>query len=102
MPHGVAVSLGVACATFFSERLGMAETGEFSRLREWLRPLFCGHEQTVRAADAQALLSAMQLDKKNRGEGITFILTRGAGRMEKRGLAVGETRTLLAACLAEL
>lgn len=102
IPHGIAVSLGVASATFFSERLGMVGTGYFGELREWLRPFFEGHESTLRAAGLTDVLSAMKLDKKNQGDTITFILTRGAGKMEKARLGINEVQPLLQEAIAAL
>lgn len=102
VPHGVGVTLGIACATFFSERLGLVEAGTFPGLIEWLHPYFAGHERTIREVDPARIVGAMKLDKKNQGEGITFVLTRGAGRMEKHRLDVSRVSPLLADCLASL
>jgi 3-dehydroquinate synthase len=102
IPHGIAVSLGVACATFFSERLGMAPSGEFDRLRAWLQPYFGGYEQTLRRLDVAAAMAGMRSDKKNVGDGITFILTRGPGAMEKVGMDAHLVPALLQDCLKAL
>lgn len=97
IPHGIAVTLGVACATIFSEQQGMVPLGYYRQLAEWLRPYFGGHEATVRRLDLPAVAAAMKLDKKNVGDQITFILTRGAGRMEKTRLNANEVPGLLRA-----
>ncbi len=102
IPHGIAVSLGVACATFFSERLGMVPPGTQRRLLEWLRPCFGGHERTLRQADLLAVVAAMRQDKKNDGDKITFILTRGPGRMEKARLEGQTALALLSECCETL
>jgi 3-dehydroquinate synthase len=102
IPHGIAVTLGVACASFFSERLGMLPTGSFEELLAWLRPYFGGCEETLRSADPSVVLAGMKRDKKNVGERITFILTRGPGAMEKMELEVHEVPALLHDCLKSL
>ena len=102
IPHGIAVSLGVACATYFSEKLGMLPDGYSRRLREWLRPYFGGHRETLRRVELSAVLEAMKLDKKNVGDQITFILTRGAGRMEKGRLDVQRVQAMLRDSLEDL
>ena len=48
IPHGIAVTLGVACASFFSERLGMLPAGSFDELLAWLRPYFGSCEKMLR------------------------------------------------------
>jgi 3-dehydroquinate synthase len=102
IPHGIGVTLGIACATFFSERLGLVERGTSEGLTAWLRPYFAGHERTIRDVEPGRIIEAMKLDKKNQGDGITFILTRGPGRMEKRRLEVARVSPLLLECLAAL
>jgi 3-dehydroquinate synthase len=102
IPHGIAVSLGVACATLFSERLGMVAPGSQRRLLEWLRPCFARHAPTLRQADLLAVVAAMRQDKKNDGDKITFILTRGPGRMEKVRLEAQTALTLLSECCETL
>lgn len=102
IPHGIAVSLGVACATYFSERLGMVPSGELDKLLAWLRPYFGGHEQTLQQLDVAAVLAGMKTDKKNVGDRITFILTRGPGGMEKVGMDAHDVPTLLRDCLKAL
>lgn len=99
IPHGIAVTLGVAYATYFSERLGMVEVGYCAELWSWLCPFFGGHERTLGAVDRARVLAGMKLDKKNEGGTITFILTRGAGRMEKQRLEPGRVADLLSQSL---
>ncbi len=102
IPHGIAVTLGVACATFFSERLGMLSAGSFDELLAWLRPYFGACAEILRRADPSAVLAGMKRDKKNAGERTTFILTRGPGAMEKVGLDVRAVPALLLDCLKSL
>ena len=66
----------------------------------WLRPYLGGHEKTLKNAGQSEIVQAMRRDKKNDGEGLTFILTRGPGRMEKRSIPAGQARDLLTDVIA--
>jgi 3-dehydroquinate synthase len=99
IPHGIAVTMGVVCATFFSEELGLAPPGSYKELVAWLRPYFAGHLDRLRGMDLPAVLAAMRQDKKNDGDRINFILTRGPGRMEKVAVDALRVPQLLQACL---
>ncbi len=72
-------TMGVVCATFFSEKLGLAPAGSCAELRAWLRPHYDSHAGVLRDVDQDAVLSAMRQDKKNDAQRINFILTRGPG-----------------------
>jgi 3-dehydroquinate synthase len=98
IPHGIAVTLGLACATYFSERLGKVPAGSYDDLLGWLRPYYGNYVDSVRRVDLTAVVGAMKQDKKNRGDEITFILTRGPGQMEKAGLSAHEALKLLHDC----
>lgn len=97
IPHGIAVTLGVATATFFSSRLGWVSEAYFDDLWRWLQPYCAPYGETLLQADPERVLSAMKLDKKNTGVDIGCILTRGAGAMEKTRLSFeSQARPLLA------
>lgn len=103
IPHGIAVSLGIAAATFFSARLNLVEEEYALDLQSWLSKYFHPCEKQLREVDAERVLSAMKLDKKNTGTKITCILTCGAGRMEKRALDFdSQVRPLLGQWLQQL
>lgn len=99
VPHGIAVAIGIVCATYFSERLEMVPAGYCAELAAWLRPYFAEQVHRLRGVDPAALFAAMKQDKKNVGQQITFILTRGAGRMEKSPLDIAVAQDLLQDCL---
>jgi 3-dehydroquinate synthase len=83
IPHGIAVALGMAAATFISERRHLASPGHFQEVDRVLRPLYAPFNERLAAAPMASLLTAMRSDKKNI-HGKTFvILTRGPGHMEK-------------------
>ena len=103
IPHGIAVTLGVLTATFFSSRLGWVSPDYFESLQGWLVPYYAPYQKTLTAADPERILAAMRLDKKNTGDTLGCILTRGAGRMEKTKLSFDDqVRPLLAECLPAL
>ena len=96
IPHGIAVTLGILTATFFSARLGWVSPEYFTGLQSWLTPYYRPYEETLREADPERILAAMRLDKKNTGDTLGCILTRGAGRMEKTRLSFdSQARPLL-------
>ncbi len=96
IPHGIAVTLGIATATFFSERLGMLPPGDFENLNGFLEPYYQPYDKVVKAENnLEKILGAIKLDKKNTGNKINCILTRQAGCMEKVPLGVDNLQPLL-------
>ncbi len=103
IPHGIAVTLGVLTATFFSSRLGWVSPAYFQDLQDWLVPYYTPYQETLLGADPERILAAMRLDKKNTGDTLGCILTHGAGRMEKTKLAFeSQVRPLLADWRAQI
>jgi 3-dehydroquinate synthase len=96
IPHGIAVTLGIVTATFFSEQLGMLPQGYFEELNSFLYPYYHPYEQLLSTTDSEVVLGAMKLDKKNTGISVNSILTRGTGAMEKVSLEMdSQVRPLL-------
>ena len=83
IPHGIAVTLGILTATYVSVRMGLVAEGYFQAVKSTLAPWHQPYEQKLTGLPIEAILSAIKLDKKNTKQGLHFILTRGAGRMEK-------------------
>lgn len=102
IPHGIAVTLGLATATWFSARLGWVQERDAQELILWLRPYFEPYEYELRSVSPQAIFEAMCRDKKNVGQGITCILTRGPGAMEKVTLPRERVQPLLGQWLQAL
>lgn len=98
IPHGIAVSLGMLAATFTSLRLGLVTADHFETVRRGLRPWIDPFQQELAGLGHEPLLHAMRHDKKNSQGGVTCILTRGFGAMEKCPLDPDAT---LAPILAE-
>lgn len=88
IPHGIAVTLGMLAATFFSEKLTMIPEGYFKQLKEFLKPYYTPYEREIQPEQLEDILGAIKLDKKNTGTSINCILTRGEGKMEKVSLTL--------------
>ena len=95
IPHGIAVSLGVAAATFVSEKLALAPEGHFAEVDALLHPWYAPYQLQIAALDVDQVLGAMKLDKKNTSGVMNCILTAGFGKMEKRAVDPAELRPLL-------
>ena len=98
IPHGIAVTMGVAFATYFATRLKMAEPSYFESVLEWTRPYFEAFTPTLKAVPLESIVDAMKQDKKNTGQQVTFILSRRPGIMEKVALDATAVPTLLEDC----
>lgn len=77
LAHGAAVALGMLAALEFSVQLTGLEAAEAARGRELLRVL--GLPRTPPRLDPQAVLAALQVDKKRQGERLVFVLLRRLG-----------------------
>lgn len=96
IPHGIAVTLGIATATYVSEQLKLLPDGYFASLAEFLDRYHTPYEQNLASLQRASVIAAMKRDKKNLGAEVTCILTRGCGKMEKRSLQVELLDALLA------
>ncbi|MGH8182164.1 MAG: 3-dehydroquinate synthase [Rhodanobacteraceae bacterium] len=79
--HGEAVAIGMLLAARLSTRLGMADSTASERLLALLQRLRLPIALPA-GAEADALLTRMRLDKKNRAGALRLILWRGIGRAE--------------------
>jgi len=102
IPHGIAVIMGIACATYFSEQLKLAPPGSFDDIRAWTRPFYADYLAPLMQVDVATILSGMKQDKKNQGDQVMFVLTRGPGMMSKLGLEAQAVPALLTSCLEAL
>ena len=78
--HGEAVAIGMLLAARLSAHLGLASEADCERLAALLAHL--GLPTQAPALDADRLLAAMRLDKKNLGGRLRLILWRGIGRAQ--------------------
>jgi 3-dehydroquinate synthase len=76
--HGEAVAIGMVRAAWLSARLGLASAADAQRLAALLAAMQLP-TQPPPGLDADALLAAMRMDKKNRGGRLRLILWRGTG-----------------------
>lgn len=82
LPHGIAVAYGIDLANLVSEHFGLLSMADRNRYRLACQVVFDGHPLPDVAMDKY--FSALRKDKKNVGEQLGLILTRGAGDMFKR------------------
>ncbi|MGA2079060.1 MAG: AroB-related putative sugar phosphate phospholyase (cyclizing) [Holophaga sp.] len=86
IPHGVAVSFGMDIANFISSRLGLIPSSLRDEIRGLLARIWAG--SSVDGVDVRAFEQALGKDKKNVGNELRVILTRGLGAMFKSPLAL--------------
>lgn len=83
IPHGIAVLLGILTATCLSVRLGLVPASHYQDLKSRLSPWCLPYGNELLKADRGDIFKAIRHDKKNTGDAVNCILTRGPGRMEK-------------------
>jgi len=83
IPHGIAVLLGILTATYLSVRLGLVPASHYQDLKKRLSPWIHPYENFLLKADLKTIFNAIRHDKKNTGDAVNCILTRGPGHMEK-------------------
>lgn len=78
--HGEAVALGMVQAFRLSTRLGLCPPADATRVETHLRAAGLATEpRAIGAFEAEAMVEAMQGDKKAKGGKLAFILVRGIG-----------------------
>jgi len=95
IPHGIAVILGMLTATALSAELGMVPRSHAERLFALLRPWHDPYADRLVAVGRDTLLHALAKDKKNSATGLTCILTRGFGAMERMTLTSEQVTKLV-------
>ena len=83
IPHGIAVTLGVVSATFVSEKIGWVDKEHYDRIKVLLKKYYTPYQNHIKEINPDIILNMMKKDKKNSNEKISFILTKGFGKMEK-------------------
>jgi 3-dehydroquinate synthase len=83
IPHGIAVALGMAAATWISHARGMVDRAHRDEVLATLRPLYGKHLDQLRGRPVGDILAAMRTDKKNVHGATYVILTAGPGAMRK-------------------
>ena len=95
--HGHAVSVGLSFVAVLARLAGRLDEGDARRHTDVLRSL--GLPTTYAPGRFPALLDAMRIDKKTRGDQLRFIVLDGIGRP---GLLEGPDPAVLAAAYAEI
>jgi 3-dehydroquinate synthase len=95
IPHGVAVGMGIEMASFFSERLQFISREENDGVRRVMKPLTQEFWPKLGTLAIGEFMNIMKSDKKNTSAEITFILTKGFGKMVKHSLPVERASQLL-------
>ena len=93
IPHGQAITIGMDLANFISNKLDMLEQDLFSEMHSILEknmPVFKFEENNI-----DDYLLALSKDKKNIGNKLGCILTRGPGKMEKKFININEELKIL-------
>jgi 3-dehydroquinate synthase len=78
--HGEAVAIGMICASYLAESIGRIDADFTNRQRHLLQRL--GLPTEIQSLDPEALLAAMQHDKKAEHGGLRFVLPRRLGLVE--------------------
>jgi 3-dehydroquinate synthase len=102
IPHGIAVVLGMLAATSISARLGMVTEDQAGALARRLRPWHEPYAERLADIEMADLLAALARDKKNTAAGLTCILTRGFGRMERTSLSQEQVYSCVIPALSDL
>lgn len=102
IPHGIAVVLGMLAATEISVRLGMVPRSHCEELMRSLRSWHEPYATQLQVVVMDELVAALARDKKNASTGLTCILTRGFGRMERVSLAPEQVQATVVPALADL
>ncbi len=81
VPHGIAVSIGMDMANFFSVKYGYMSSSDRERIREFLKKIWKGY--SIKNLDQAKYESALRKDKKNKGSLLGLILSKGPGKTFK-------------------
>jgi 3-dehydroquinate synthase len=81
IPHGVAVSIGMDMANFISVKYGYLTMDKREEMREMLKQIWQGY--SIKNINLEDMKNALRKDKKNKGELLGLILTKGPGKTFK-------------------
>ena len=89
VPHGIAVSYGIDLANRVSVELGFLDQQVRDTMRLSLEQIWA--EAPLPPVDVEKFKTALRRDKKNRGDELGLILTRGWGQMFKHFCPLDQT-----------
>jgi 3-dehydroquinate synthase len=84
VPHGIAVVFGIGLANYCSLKLGYLSEDKFLKMESLVQKI-C-KDYTFKITDINAFWMALKKDKKNIDTQISFIFTKGFGKMFKQHL----------------
>jgi 3-dehydroquinate synthase len=79
IPHGIAVSFGIDIANIVSTKYNLLSSSKRNEYRKGCEIVFSNYQLTE--IDINKFISALMRDKKNKGNKLGLILTKGAGNM---------------------
>lgn len=83
IPHGIAVTAGIAMANYFSLKKGFLSQADYDLMSTTLRKNISGYEDQIAAAKNDIFIQSLKKDKKNVDNMVGFILTKGPGQVFK-------------------
>lgn len=98
--HGIAVAMGMDMANYVSEKLGLLPPGIRDEIRPFLQHVWTGY--SLEGISASMMVEALGKDKKNAGNQLGLILTRGYGKMFKQQTDRSVVNDLMEAYFEEL
>ena len=81
IPHGIAVAMGMDIANYISDRMGLISEEKYLEIRETLLPIYKGFMRDFNNVDFELFIDTLKKDKKNKGDELGLILTKGIGEM---------------------
>ncbi len=92
VPHGEAVSIGMAVAASLSAKRGLLDPGDAARLVRLLNRL---HLPTRLSIDPAKAIDALRHDKKREGDAIHFVLLRSIGESVIEAISITELEAVV-------
>ena len=96
VPHGIAVTAGIAMANYFSLKNNMLDQKDYDLMIPVLRKDISGFENHIASAKLDVFIESLKKDKKNIDNKVGFILTKGPGQVFKKFFEMKkETKNLI-------
>ena len=89
IPHGIAVCFGMDIANYVSVRFGYLDLETYRSIKTILADIRLGW--TLPDFSSELLVSTLRKDKKNTGDKLTLILTKGVGEMFIQRVSINKT-----------
>jgi 3-dehydroquinate synthase len=93
IPHGEAVSIGMAAANVLSQKRGLLFSGDAERIEQLLE---ASGLPTRINFQSESVLDAIKKDKKRQGDWIHFVLLKGIGSSVVQDVSIEELKSIVA------